>query len=77
MVTDAFKFQLPELNDDFAKTMDFESVEDMKNKLKEEFDAEFNATKGRALEQAIVMAIAKANPIEIPDDYLLGWPQYD
>jgi len=76
MVTDAFKIQLPELNDDFAKTMDYESVEDMKNKLKEEFEAEFNATKDRALEQAIVMAIAKANPIEIPDDYFIQAGRY-
>lgn len=75
-VVDAFKVQLPELTDDFAKSMDYESVEDMKNKLKAEFEDEYNATKDRSLEQAIVMAVAKANPLEIPDDYFIQAGRY-
>lgn len=75
-VTDAFKVKLPELTEQFAKENDFDSIEDLKNKLREDFQKEFETVKNREIEQAIVRAVAKANPLDIPEEFYISNAKY-
>ena len=59
-VTDAFRKQLPEINDDLAKANDYESLDDMKTKIRESFEQEHKRVIENELNRAIVEAVAKA-----------------
>ncbi|HPK40486.1 MAG TPA: hypothetical protein PKZ69_02595 [Candidatus Cloacimonadota bacterium] len=75
-VVDAFRKKLPELNDDFAKANDYESVEDMKAKMMEIFKQESDRVVENELNRSIVDAVAKLNPLEIPDAYFINNGRY-
>ncbi|MCB5250406.1 MAG: trigger factor [Candidatus Cloacimonadales bacterium] len=75
-VTDAFRKQLPEINDDLAKANDYESLDDMKTKIRESFEQEHKRVIENELNRAIVEAVAKANPMELPDEYFINSARY-
>jgi len=75
-VVDAFKVVVPELTEEFARSNDFESIEDMKAKLGEDFQKEYETVKNRELDMAIVNAVAKANPLDIPNEFFINNARY-
>lgn len=75
-IEDAFFKTLPLLDDAFALSMDYESLEAMKAKLTSEAEAAFEMNNMQAIEQAIITALIKNNPLDIPDEYYIRNGQY-
>jgi len=58
--------KLPELNDEFAKTVGYESVEDMKAKAREHLQAQKTEEVDRKLKSDLLAAIIEKNPFDVP-----------
>lgn len=58
--------ELPELNDDFAKDMGTENLEDLKNKVKEAIEAEEKRRQDTDVEKQIVEYLIEKNVFEVP-----------
>jgi len=58
--------QLPELNDDFAKDMGLENLEDLKKKLKESIEQEETRRQNTEVEKQIVEHLLNANKFDVP-----------
>ena len=70
---------LPELDDEFAKSMQEESVEALKERLQENYEAQEKARIDGDLRERLIDALIERNPIEVPEamvkrqlDYMLG-----
>jgi trigger factor len=57
---------LPELNDDFAKDMEYDTLEDMKAKIAEQLKSELEQQNSSQRRDAIINALIEANPVELP-----------
>jgi trigger factor len=64
--------KLPELNDEFAKTVGYESVADMKAKATEHLTRERTAESERKLQNELLEAIIEKNPFEVPKSLIEG-----
>lgn len=58
---------LPELNDDFAKDIGFESVDDLKNRIREDIRARQEQKSKADLKQQITEELEKRNDIDLPN----------
>ena len=58
--------ELPELNDDFAKDMGTENLEDLKSKVKEAIEAEEKRRQDSDIEKQIVEYLIEKNKFEVP-----------
>lgn len=58
--------KLPELNDDFAKQMGYESVADLRTKAKEFLNRERTKESDNKLQSALVAALVEKNPFDLP-----------
>lgn len=58
--------ELPELNDDFAKDMGTENLEDLKNKVKEAIEAEEKRRQDMDVEKQVVEYLVEKNVFEVP-----------
>ncbi len=58
---------LPELNDEFAKDADYDSVEDMKKKLTEELAKENDRVNTEQKRQAVISALIENNKFDVPE----------
>ncbi|MDR2426726.1 MAG: trigger factor [Endomicrobium sp.] len=58
--------ELPDLNDDFAKDMGVENLEDLKNKAKEAIEAEEKRRQDIDVEKQIIEYLIKKNVFEVP-----------
>ncbi len=75
-VEDAFYKVLPELNDSFAISLDYDSFEAMKAKLTDEATIKYEISNEQALEQAVVSSLVKNNSLDIPDEYYIRNGKY-
>jgi trigger factor len=57
---------LPEVNDEFAKEMDYDGVEDMRKELRKKLERQAEQNKDAALDGAIVEALLAAVAFEVP-----------
>jgi len=68
------KNQLPELNDDFAKSIEpkdkFASLEDMKLKIRSQLEEQARENAYREAKKIVAKKITEMNPIEIPEGLL-------
>jgi len=62
--------ELPEVNDEFAKKLGFESVEDMKNKIKQDLISAEESRQQEEVEDQIVEEILKKVEIPVPPSML-------
>jgi len=60
------KLIIPEIDDEFAKDMDFENLEEMKAKIGEELKAQVEHSNYEAQNNAIINALFKKKPFKIP-----------
>ncbi|MDR1695655.1 MAG: trigger factor [Endomicrobium sp.] len=58
--------ELPQLNDDFAKDMGTENLEDLKNKVKESIEAEEKRRQDMDVEKQVVEYLVEKNKFEVP-----------
>ncbi|MDR1195298.1 MAG: trigger factor [Endomicrobium sp.] len=58
--------ELPELNDDFAKDMGTENLEDLKNKVKEAVEAEEKRRQDNESEKQVIDYLVEKNVFEVP-----------
>jgi trigger factor len=58
--------QLPELNDDFAKDMGTENLEDLKNKVKENIEEQEKRRQDMDVEKQIIDYLLEKNKFEVP-----------
>lgn len=61
---------LPEINDEFAKDMDFESLADLRKKIAEDLKKELKDRNENILRNAIQTELIKKNPLEIPPSFI-------
>tara|TARA_B100000686_G_scaffold111175_1_gene118433 strand:- start:197 stop:1495 length:1299 start_codon:yes stop_codon:yes gene_type:complete len=65
------KRELPEVNDEFAKTADseknFESLVDMKAKIRQDLEVEHRKDGRKEAKQILARKLAEENPINVPD----------
>lgn len=62
--------RLPEINDEFAKDLNFENIEAMKTGLREEIHKEKDAAQKRDIAQKIMETLLKATDIPVPKRFL-------
>jgi len=68
--------QLPELNDDFAKDMGLESLEDLKKKIRESLESEETRRQNSEVEKQIIEHLLDKNKFEVPQSIVLQQKQY-
>ncbi len=67
VVADAKVKTVPEINDEFAKDLgDYQSLEDLRNKIREDIDNSYKADATNALRKQIVDQLVEKNPFEAP-----------
>ena len=74
-VKDVVRHILPDVTDDFAKDLgDYESLEDLRNKIRRYLELEYERRANEALLDGLVNALINENPFEVPpamvDTYL-------
>ncbi len=57
---------LPEIDDDLAKDADYDSLDEMKEKIVEELQKNLDKENERALKDAITMKLISENPFDVP-----------
>ncbi|MCF7794679.1 MAG: trigger factor [Candidatus Cloacimonetes bacterium] len=57
---------LPELNDDFAKDLEYDSLKDLKNKIEEELKKKLAKDNAERKQQSIATALVENNPFDVP-----------
>ncbi|MCL2390894.1 MAG: trigger factor [Endomicrobia bacterium] len=63
--------ELPELNDDFAKDMGTENLEDLKNKVKESVETEEKRRQDMDAEKQVVEYLVEKNKFEVPQSLVV------
>ncbi|KQC08283.1 MAG: hypothetical protein APR54_04845 [Candidatus Cloacimonas sp. SDB] len=58
--------ELPELNDEFAKDLEYDSFESMKNKVEEDLKVKIKTENKNRLKDAILSRLIEENPFELP-----------
>lgn len=58
--------ELPELNDDFAKDLEYDSLDDLKVKIEEELKVKIKKDDKQKLKQALISKVLEVNPFEVP-----------
>ncbi len=71
-VENVWKKEIPELNDEFAKSAGYENLEDMKAKIKAEVEVTAKRNYRYAKDDAIIKAVIKANPFEVPQSIIVN-----
>ncbi len=61
---------LPELNDAFAKDLEYESLIDMKTKIEEELKIKIEKDNSEILKNAILSTLIEKNPFELPSSLI-------
>ena len=61
---------LPEINDDFAKDLEYDSLDEMKAKLEEELKGRLDKENFNRKREAILAKLIEANPFELPKSML-------
>jgi trigger factor len=64
--------KLPELNDDFAKDLGCENLEDLKSKVKESIESEEARRQDNDVEKQIVEYLVENNKFEVPESLVAG-----
>ncbi|GHT37897.1 trigger factor [Endomicrobiia bacterium] len=65
-VVEIKKEELPKLNDDFAKDMETENLEDLKSKVREDMEAEERRRQDMEVEKQIIGYLLEKNKFEVP-----------
>jgi len=68
--------ELPELNDDFAKDMGLENLDDLKNKIKVSLESEETRRQNGEVEKQIVDSLLNSNKFDVPESIVLQQKQY-
>ena len=72
-ITSIKRKQLPEIDDDLAKDLEFESLQDMKEKITEDLKIGIEIENKKALKEAITSQLLKENPIDIPPSMITNY----
>ena len=68
--------ELPELNDDFAKDMGLENLDDLKKKIKESLESEETRRQNGEVEKQIVEHLLDKNKFDVPKSIVLQQKKY-
>ena len=68
--------ELPELNDDFAKDMGLESLDDLKKKIKESLEHEETRRQNGEVEKQIIEHLLDKNKFDVPESIVLQQKKY-
>ena len=66
-ITSIKRKQLPEIDDDFAKDLEFESLQEMKEKITEDLKIGIEIENKKAIKEAIINKLIEENQIDIPN----------
>jgi len=66
VITEIKRTILPELNDDFAKDMEYDSLADLRAKIEVELKKKIEKDNIAQKEESIIAALVKANPFDVP-----------
>jgi trigger factor len=70
-LVDIKEAQYPALDDEFAKRVGaFESLEDLKSRVKQDLEAEANRNSERAVRMNLITRIIEANPFDVPQSMI-------
>ena len=68
--------ELPELNDDFAKDMGLENLDDLKKKIKESLESEETRRQNGEVEKQIIEHLLDKNKFDVPQSIVLQQKKY-
>ena len=68
--------ELPELNDDFAKDMGLENLEDLKKKIKENLEQDEIRRQNSEIEKQIIDHLLEKNKFDVPESIVLQQKNY-
>jgi len=71
-IENVWKKVTPELNDEFAKSANYENLEDMKTKIRQEVEIAAKRNYRYAKDDAIIKAVIKANPFDVPQSIVVN-----
>jgi len=66
---------LPELNDDFAKDLEYESIKDLREKIAVELKTKVEKDNVERKRQAISAALIEANPFDLPPSFVRNYAE--
>ncbi|MDO9578789.1 MAG: trigger factor [Candidatus Cloacimonadales bacterium] len=66
---------LPELNDDFAKDLEYDSLEILREKIAEELKIKIEKDNGERKRQAISTALIQENPFDLPPSFVKSYAE--
>ena len=71
-IENVWKKVTPELNDEFAKSANYENLEDMKAKIRQEVEVSAKRNYKYAKDDAIIKSVIKANPFDVPQSIVVN-----
>lgn len=74
-ITDIKRKILPELNDEFAKDLEYDSLADLKKKIEEELKKKLAKDNAERKRQSIASALVEANPLEVPKSMVKNYAE--
>jgi len=72
-ITSIKRKQLPEIDDDLAKDLEFESLQEMKEKITEDLKIEIEIENKKALKESIINKLLEENQIDIPPSMKINY----
>jgi len=69
------KVELPELNEDFAKDLEYESLEKMLAQIETDLKARLENENKSRLKEAITAKLVEVNPLEVPDSMVTSYAE--
>ncbi len=69
-ITDIKTLELPELNEEWAKSLDYDSVDDVRAAVERRLEGEKKAQADAEVENQVIEAILTASPFDIPEDII-------
>jgi trigger factor len=65
-IKDLKERKLPKVDDEFAKDLDYDTLDDLKAALKEDIEKRLKEAAENAVAEALVVELVKANPLDVP-----------
>lgn len=65
-IKDLKERKLPNVDDEFAKDLDYDTLEDLKTALREDVEKRLKEAAENAVAEALVVELVKANPLDVP-----------
>jgi len=74
-ILEANETELPEIDEDFAKDLEYDSLEDLRNTIEDEIKKKIEQENKDNLRAAIISTLVKENPLEMPKSFVTKYAE--